>query len=641
MSEDVEIGFGGKWDDLHSTMDEVSSYIHGWGRTLEATAVGGVAAGLIERLVENFGELVSEGGKAIDVMTNLTTTLDASGDACGFTADELKNLAEEMQKTTKFSDTMILKAETLAAAFKNVRGDEFEKTIRLAADMGQRMGGDVASNAYVLAKALDAPVQGMMMLRRQGIRFTEEQEALVKSMVDSNNILGAQKILLDKLQEQFGGAATAAGAAAGGGFARLENVLSSLYENFGVTLVKVLDPFTRLLATAAERVNDFLSAFNDTDVEIVNDVLTNISTTLTGKLTAALDYFGTTWDAVWGGVEDSVSTAWDFLQGFFDFTMDIVSEVCGWLVDQFKAAWDSFDQIMQDFDSTATDALSNIWEGFKEVFVNILRFGVAVITAIEVAFQKMPTTLDIAWVSMQLGAIGAFENIKYFLTVEIPAYLKWFSENWIAVFTDLYTFVGTVISNMYDNMVMFFKNIWAWLNGDDTDWQWKSLTDGFKATMKELPEIADRELTQLEKDLTNRLGDDMMDWGTKFNEQYHKHLKELGIDPDNPGFARNQGDADANADGKKKPPRKGPGERENYARDEDKGAQFEDLEALFKRIQQSTASLTPDQQRAQKHLETTEEVRDNTKRGADAAEKSAAALEKAITMGTKVAVLGK
>lgn len=51
-----------------------------------------------------------------------------------------------------------------------------------------------------------------------------------------------------------------------------------------------------------------------------------------------------------------------------------------------------------------------------------------------------------AWKTMQLGAAMAFNDIVYFFTDTIPAYLTWFSENWANVFMDAGNVIVTVFA---------------------------------------------------------------------------------------------------------------------------------------------------------------------------------------------------
>jgi hypothetical protein len=76
-------------------------------------------------------------------------------------------------------------------------------------DMGRALGEDAASSAIRLGKALNDPIRGLTALRKVGVGFTAEQEAQIKTMQNSGDIMGAQKVILAELQAQFGGSGAA------------------------------------------------------------------------------------------------------------------------------------------------------------------------------------------------------------------------------------------------------------------------------------------------------------------------------------------------------------------------------------------------------------------------------------------------
>ena len=60
-----------------------------------------------------------------------------------------------------------------------------------------------------LGKALNDPVKGITALSRVGVSFTQQQKDQIKTLQASGDILGAQRVILDELKSEFGGAAQA------------------------------------------------------------------------------------------------------------------------------------------------------------------------------------------------------------------------------------------------------------------------------------------------------------------------------------------------------------------------------------------------------------------------------------------------
>ena len=71
--------------------------------------------------------------------------------------------------------------------------------------MATAMGTDLKSTSIQVGKALQDPVRGVTALQRVGVRLTDAQKDLVQSLVDVGDVAGAQKIILQELQTEFGG----------------------------------------------------------------------------------------------------------------------------------------------------------------------------------------------------------------------------------------------------------------------------------------------------------------------------------------------------------------------------------------------------------------------------------------------------
>jgi hypothetical protein len=137
----------------------------------------------------------------------LEAALRATGHAAGLSADELKNYAANMQRSTGIADDELQNFMAVLLTFRNVQGDVFLEAVELAADMAAIMQTDLSSAALQLGKALNDPIKGMMALQRVGVAFTQQQKDMVKKLVESGRGLEAQKMILAELRREFGGAA--------------------------------------------------------------------------------------------------------------------------------------------------------------------------------------------------------------------------------------------------------------------------------------------------------------------------------------------------------------------------------------------------------------------------------------------------
>jgi tape measure domain-containing protein len=117
-----------------------------------------------------------------------------------------------------------------------------------------------------------------------------------------------------------------------------------------------------------------------------------------------------------------------------------------------------------------------------------------------------------ARVAAQFAKIDA--DAEHILVSAIPAYLTWLKTEWFAIFSDLTNLNTVVMSNAVKNMA----NAWDWLlsyiRGKPIQMNTVDLMDGFQSSIKSLPEIPKRALSELEielnrnvVDLENRLGE--------------------------------------------------------------------------------------------------------------------------------------
>ena len=274
MAENLEIIIRAK--------DQASREIGGVGRSLGQlgsvagkVALGGLAlaAGATAGLAYALTGCVKEAMVAEKVQAGLNAVLKSTRGVAGMTTKSINNLATSLSKVTMFEDEAIISAQSLMLTFTSIGKDIFPEATEIALDMSQALGQDLKSSVIQLGKALNSPVEGMTALRRVGVRFTDEQEDMVKALVKSGDLMGAQKLILEELQTEFGGAARAAGQTTAGAFTILQNAIGNVKEEIGTAFLPVLT----LLATELGK--------------IVNDwgpKLANFFTELIPKITASI-----------------------------------------------------------------------------------------------------------------------------------------------------------------------------------------------------------------------------------------------------------------------------------------------------------------------------------------------------------------
>jgi hypothetical protein len=206
-------------------------------------AIAGVA---ITAAFAAIGKSVADAAESQKVFAQTEAVLKSMGTTANGTATDLANMASALQKTTAFSDEAILAGANLLLTFKNIQNqagegnDIFDQTAKAMLDVARAMGTSASGEAIRLGKALNDPVKGISALTRVGIQFTDQQKAQIKALAESGDLMGAQKIILAELQQQFGGSAAAYAQTFTGQLESMNNELNDLSEEIGFMVMPAI-----------------------------------------------------------------------------------------------------------------------------------------------------------------------------------------------------------------------------------------------------------------------------------------------------------------------------------------------------------------------------------------------------------------
>ncbi|MDD3182309.1 MAG: phage tail tape measure C-terminal domain-containing protein [Alphaproteobacteria bacterium] len=165
----------------------------------------------------------------------LQGVLKATGYASGLTRQEIVDMAEDMERSTLTSSEAVEGAAAIMATFRSVAGDTFKRSIHLAQDMSAVFGQDLRSSATQLGKALEDPIQGITALRRVGVSFTDSQKEVIAKLVETGKHAEAQRLILDALAQQVGGAGRAETQGLTGATHRLSVAWDDMLKTIGKT----------------------------------------------------------------------------------------------------------------------------------------------------------------------------------------------------------------------------------------------------------------------------------------------------------------------------------------------------------------------------------------------------------------------
>jgi hypothetical protein len=234
----------------------------GMRRVGRAAGVAGaaIAAGLGLAVRAGVKEMI----EAQKVTAQTNAVIKSTGGAANVSAAQVDKLAESLMLKSGVDDEAIKSGANLLLTFTNIRNeagagnDIFNQTTKATLDLSVAMGKDLNTSALLVGKAMNqmtinsqGNVAGFMALRRVGVQFTAEQMQMAAQMIESGNIMGAQKILLQELQTEFGGSAEAAGKTLGGQLSLLREQFSNLMAEI---VEAVLPAFTKFLAIVLKAV---------------------------------------------------------------------------------------------------------------------------------------------------------------------------------------------------------------------------------------------------------------------------------------------------------------------------------------------------------------------------------------------------
>jgi hypothetical protein len=235
-------------DDVKTLGDRAKNLGKVLGAAFLAVGAAGIAMG--KKLFDAF-EQVSTANARIEAVVKSMGNFE--GEIAGVT-DRLVKQAEATAKLTGVDRNLIKESQALLLTFDSVNktageaGGVFDRATQAAVDLAAAGFGSVTGNATSLGKALEDPLKGLTALGRAGVTFTQEQQDLIRALVESNQTLAAQDIILSAIERQVGGVAEATA-----------NGSAKIRESFGI----LVETIALQLAPAFEKLVEFGLKFVD------------------------------------------------------------------------------------------------------------------------------------------------------------------------------------------------------------------------------------------------------------------------------------------------------------------------------------------------------------------------------------------
>jgi hypothetical protein len=394
-------------------------------------AAGLVIAGATAVLKTGFQEAMDASAGTAQLVAGIKST----GNAANVSVDGLNDLASSIQGVSGQTDDSIVASEKLLLTFTNIKNSGpdkiFDQATKATADMAAKMGGDAASNAVLLGKALNDPVKGISALTRVGVSFTKGQKDQIDAMVKSGDTIGAQKVILGELNKEFGGAAEAAGKSLPGQLEIAKRGFEDVSQSIAEKLIPMVVPALKKISDVVVKqvlpaVDRFIGGFKD-------------GTGAGGKLRDILEKVG--------GALKIVGT---FIRNNTQWLVPLVGAVLGFVaairvIMALQKAW------------IVVQTALNIVMSANPIGLIVIAIA-ALVTGIVLFFTKTEIGRKI-WAALVTGFKVGWGWIKKAFSAGVSFVTEWLGKAWEFI-RKVWSFspLGLIVKN-WDKILDFFKSI--------------------------------------------------------------------------------------------------------------------------------------------------------------------------------------
>lgn len=422
---------------------------------LATAAVGTLGAGL--------GLAVTEAMGAQEVMAQTQAVIESTGGAAGMTAEQIADMATSLSLQSRFSDDAIQTGQNLLLTFTNIGEETFPAATQAMVDMAAAMGTDVKGGAIQLGKALNDPVMGITALSRVGVSFTEDQKEVIKSLVETGDVAGAQAIILAELNKEFGGSAAAAAETFGGKLDVMKNRLLNVAEGIGMQLLPILTMlFDNVIAPAIP----IVEAMGEALAFVLGDLLSGDAGLAFDDLRESIFSIG----QQLGFSKESLTNFNDSLTGVYNFILDAAPKV----TEAFQGAWAWLQEnegvivgvfvalgvAVAVFAATSIAAMLPVIAGLAPVVVAVLAIA-AVVALLYEAWQNnwggIRDTLTAFWINTGQPILA---QLQAWLAENIPVAIATLKGFWETV---LLPAIQAVWAWMTGTLFPTLSELWVWL----------------------------------------------------------------------------------------------------------------------------------------------------------------------------------
>lgn len=177
---------------------------------ISLNAAMSLVRGGMNLLRDGIRAVIADGSEEEQSLVQLRAALESTGNAAGFTAEQLLEMADAFEKSSMLTAEQVQAAQTRLLSYTDIVGEQFPKALQIVIDQQQRLGISAEQSAEIVGRALQSPVEAMSALGRQGFKLEDGQKRLLKQLVATGKTAEAQAVIMNMMTEAYGGAAAAA-----------------------------------------------------------------------------------------------------------------------------------------------------------------------------------------------------------------------------------------------------------------------------------------------------------------------------------------------------------------------------------------------------------------------------------------------
>lgn len=465
----------------------------------------GIAGGLSAILGGiGFGALIKGQLDAIDVNAKLTDRLGVSSEALAGLqhAGNLAGVsAEGLTTGLEFMLKNVAKAaggnKVLAASFAGV-GLDAQKLISAKPE-------DAFAQIADAMKGIDNPAKRALAATQI---FGKAGQSLLPLLMSGADGIHAAMKEAEALGLTFSRVDAAKVEEANDAFTRMQSTVTGVFRSITIAIAPFLTSFANTFTQLGIKVVSVVKAWLPTIMSILGSlwqgitaIFTSIYSTVAPIVTGIIGFIQANWQTMVAGAVTRFMAMWNVVSSVFGAVWQLVTSIGASLAGVWGSAMEALGVSTSSTSLTVTGAFQAIFD-----FCQWMSDGVVfALNVAAFAITNWRDVFELAGAQVALSVVSTANQIIYFFSDVIPGVLSWFADNWKDIFTTIWTFTKSVFLNLGKNIGAFASALWSFLKGDGFNFEFTGLLDGFESTIKQLPQIADRELGPVEKSLKDQV----------------------------------------------------------------------------------------------------------------------------------------